>query len=308
MGEGMPYHLEKGPLLRIIERNLNGSRATMQATLNTIEASIANEANGGDPASAASLAWHTGSAAWNDPAFDPTGPRSGGAYRDRIITEWFGYEHDPAGGWRMPNPPPPTTGYWIGYRGDVHGIVRRAFAWAIELALGTGARADADPWPIELFWKCPAPWFEAWVVSRKAETTSGLVTVILVSPAHRAAVVADSPIAHSPTASKPGVDHPVPSWQDDYEQLGAQHPLRPNRPVVKPATDRDYATWVVSQAEHDVFGGVEPVDRLRQVWTAIGSMFTDWWIPQLAMWEGQGEVVVVAPSMAAGGVKHDGKV
>src|SRR5262245_32322627 len=181
----MPYHLEKGPLLRVIERNLNSNRATMQATLNTINASIAND----------SLDWLAAAAPlWADPAFNKPGAVPAPIMRARIITEWFGYEADGAGGWRRPIAPKPTTGYWIGYRGDVHQIVRRALAWAVELALSAGAKngEDSDPWPIELFWKCPAPWFEAWVVSRQAERTeSGLVTVVLVSPSHRAAVVAD---------------------------------------------------------------------------------------------------------------------
>jgi hypothetical protein len=301
MGEGMPYHLEKGPLLRILERDLNADRATMQARLNTLKSGMNSD----------SVDWIIGSTAWNDPAFSKPGAPSGQQMCERVITEWFGYEPKPGGGWRKPNPPKPTTGYWIGYQGDVNRIVRRAFAWAVELALGTGSddRADAAPWPIELFWKCPAPWFEAWVVSRRQQsTTSGLVTLILVSPSHRAAVVADSPIAHSATASPPGAKHPVPSFEDDYELLD-QHPHpKPNRPRVAPATNRDTATWVVSQERHNIFGNIGERDLARQVNTALRALFGEWSIPQLASWAGEGEVVVVAPSMAAGGVKHDGAV
>jgi hypothetical protein len=302
MGEGMPYHLEKGPLLRIIERNLNADRPTMQAMLGTLQAAIATNSESMDWLDAAT-------ALWSDPGFNKPLSPPGAQMRERIITEWFGYESNGSGGWRRPPVPPPTTGYWIGYRGDVHAIVRRAFAWAIELALGTGAKEHAQPWPIELFWKCPAPWFEAWVVSRPAAGgTSGLVTVVLVSPSHRAAVVADSPIAHSDTASPSWAQHPVPSWEDDYEWLGqVTHPVA-DRPRVKPATDRDFAMWVVSQREHVRFGNVPRSEQARQEDTRVGAPFSQWWIPQLAMYEGRGDVVVVAPSMAAGGVKHDGTV
>jgi hypothetical protein len=254
--------------------------------------------------------------------------------RDRVLTEWFGYESDGAGGWRKPQPPPATTGYWIGYRGDVDRIVRRALLWAIELSLGTGSdgppTGQRDPWPIELFWKCPAPWFEAWVVSRRVPTTAaGLVTVVLVTPSHQGADVATSPIATSPVATPPGATHPVPSFQDDYELLTFPSPLPAEFPVSSPhpappppvrprvpARDRNFATWVVTHAQHAIAGdptgrpqnASDAARRARQENTAGPREFTDLEIPQLAEWEGTGEIVVVAPSMAAGGVKHDGSV
>jgi len=144
MGDGMPYHLEKGPLLRIFEKHLNGDRAAMQATLDVLRASERNDG----------LDWILLPALWNDPAFQ-NGPQTGDQMRIRLLTEWFGLEPDGAGGWREPQPPPATTGYWIGYRGDVATIVRRAVLWAVELALGTGSDSPIshpDPWPIELFW------------------------------------------------------------------------------------------------------------------------------------------------------------
>ncbi len=70
------------------------------------------------------------------------------------------------------------------------------------------------------------------------------------------------------------------------------------------AVDRDYATWVVSQKEHQIID----LDRAVHENTAEPQPIGGWQIPELARWEGTGEVVVVAPSMAAGGVKHDGKV
>ena len=225
MGDGMPYHLEKGPLLGIFEKYLNGDRPMLEATLETLQASE----RGHD------VKWITDSPLWDDPSFSPQWP--GLVMRDRLLREWFGYEPDGAGGWHPPQPPRPTTGYWIGYRGDVATIVRRVILWALELALGVGSDtpiARPTPWPIELFWKCPAPWFEGWVVSRRVPTTNaGLVTVVLVTPSHMGADVALSPIATSPVASPAGSSHPVPSWQDDYELLRF-----PGPPVASPKSQK----------------------------------------------------------------------
>ena len=38
------------------------------------------------------------------------------------------------------------------------------------------------------------------------------------------------------------------------------------------------------------------------------SDFSDWGIPQLNIYRGDGDVVIVAPSMPAGGVTYDGVV
>lgn len=321
MGDGMPYHLEKGPLLQILESHLNSDRAGLQARLEVVRESERND----------SLDWILGGVPelWQDPAF-ARGPQAGDVMRTRLMTEWFGYEEDGAGGWQKPQPPPSTTGYWIGYRGDVDKIVRTAVHWALELALATGSDAEAtksvEPWPIEIFWKCPAPWFEAWVVSRRVGGTDrGLVTIVLVSPSHRGATVSESPIARSPVATPPGAQHPVPSYQDDYEQLerdgpdlvAVNHPDPlnfPGRPRV-PAVDRDYATWVVTHERHNVVGGLPPPRngpgnpwRADEENTAGPFEFAIWSIPQLTVYEGSGDIVVVSPSMAAGGVKHDGSV
>ena len=292
MGNGMPYHLEKGPLLRIIERHINGDRSAMETRLQRL-----------NDRTLPPLAWLAGTGAlWGNAAFDKPGAQPGPTVMENIATEWFGYSRDPQGNWQPPNPAAETTGYWIGYKGDVEDIVRGALAWALELALAKGGNAVGAPWPIELFWKCPTPWFEAWVAVRPgADESSGSVTVTFMSPSHHGAIVARSPIATSPVASPPGCSHPIPSTQDDYELLGQHpHPVK-HRPRVA-ATSRRYATWVVSQEEHDI-EGIPP-----DMFTAIAAEFGELRIPQLARWTGVGNVVVVAPSMAAGGVKHNGGV
>jgi hypothetical protein len=132
--------------------------------------------------------------------------------------------------------------------------------------------------------------------------------MVLVTPSHAGATVSDTPIAHNAQATPPGATHPVPSWQDDYEWLGEAHPDPtnfPGRPRVS-AKDRDYATWVVTHKQHDVVAGTARF--LDQNTVGPFEFPSDWRIPQLAVYEGQGPIVVVAPSMAAGGVKHDGSM
>jgi hypothetical protein len=300
----MPYHLEKGPLLRIIERHINADRSTMQQHL------AALVANTGPP-----LAWlDLVAGLWADPAFNKPNAVAAQLVKSRIATEWFGYT-PAANGWAPPDPALPTTGYWIGYTGDVEAIVRKALVWAMELALGKGSSNPAGkPWPIELFWKCPTPWFETWVSTRKVPNSStGLVTVTFLSPSHNGAIVADSPLAVSAVASPQGGGHPVPSWEDDYEWLGHPHPVQvaPSRPRVVPPTARRFATWVVSHKRHRIVGEEVPeelAERLREIFTAQPAEFRDFAIPQLTHWVGDGEVVIVSPSMAAGGIKHDGAV
>jgi hypothetical protein len=306
MGDGMPYQLEKGPLLRVFESGLNLDRAAMEALLVRLrDSERTNEPD-----------WLIDSQVWQHSAF-ARGPQPGTAMRDRVLTEWFGLTAaGPAGTAPPQDPSPGTTGYWTGYRGDVHKIVVTALRWAVELALSVGSddrtAAGVEPWPIELFWKCPAPWFEAWVVSRRSGTgRNGLVTVVFVTPSHRGATVAQSPVAHSPVATPSDASHAVPSFQDDYEQLGRPHPNE-ERPRV-PARQRDFATWVVTHERNEVADptgptGPEGARAVDRTGTATPRDLFDWEVPQLAVYEGRGDVVVVSPSMAAGGIKHDGKV
>src|SRR4051812_12008946 len=98
----MPYHLEKGPLLRIIERHINTDRATMDARLADLLT------NAGPP-----LAWlDTIAGLWADPAFAKPNALPAQVAKDRIATEWFGYVKDHHGNWMPPDPARPTTGYW----------------------------------------------------------------------------------------------------------------------------------------------------------------------------------------------------
>jgi hypothetical protein len=359
----MPYHLEKGPTIRVLEQHLNGTAAQRRAMLSAARSSVG------------SVDWLVNGipGLWSDTRFTHSPLGSGEAVRDALIQNWLGFQQDPAGTWAPAGGT--TTGYWVAYQGNVNEIVRRTVQWALEVSLGLAPGAEApgrdDPWPIEVFWKCPTPWFEGWVVTRpvpaamspdtgagtgtvpsgcadpgplvsraweglgrlvgRASETArnrggpppggtaptpaappapapverGLVTIIFMSPSHIGANVAESPIAHSPTTMPPGVSHAIPSWQDDYEVLGEAHPDPtgfPGRPRV-PANERRWATWVVTHRDHHLAGTLDVTAN-----TAVAADFADWGIPQLGIYAGEGDVVVVAPSVPAGGVPHDGEV
>jgi hypothetical protein len=290
----MPYHLEKGPTLVIIEKYLNAGQPVMRQLLNVLRASEGT------------LDWIENglSGLWDDPAFSKAPSGSGIAARNDIVSKWFGYS-DPNGA----KDPGLTTGYWIAYDGDVAEIVRTTLCWALELALGIEPGDNASgrwqPWPIELFWKCPTPWFEGWVTVRPQygrRGPSGTVMIVFMSPSHEGANVAESPIASSPTTQPVAGMPSVPSWQDDYEQLGVPVPVV-GRPRVR-AIDRSYATWVVTHTNHITVPGEVIITSN----TTEPSDFTDWGIPQLSIYRGVGDVVVVAPAMAAGGIAYDGRV
>jgi hypothetical protein len=289
----MPYHLEKGPTLRLIEEHLNDSTAAMLQTLQGLRTTPPN-----------SPAWLQNSmpALWADPRFQQSPAGSGAAVRDDLMRNWLGFHEDPnaPGVWTAGTEA--TTGYWIGYRGNVSEIVRNAFQWALELALGldhpgSTANPRPDPWPIELFWKCPTPWFEAWVVQRPIDPaqTRGLISVMFLTPSFEGSNVCKSPLATHATATPPGFSHPVASWQPDYEWLG-----HTSRARVTPL-NRRYSTWVVSDMGHVVTG-------VQQTHANTEADFFDWGIAQVNIWNGVGDVVVVSPSFPSGGISWDGQV
>jgi hypothetical protein len=296
----MPYHLEKGATLRLLELYVNKPRPEMRSMLDQLRAA------------AGSATW-LGDAVpdlWQDPRFSFSPAGSGTATRDEIITKWLGFVPDGSGGW-VPGAGD-TTGYWIAYKGDVSEIMRRAFVWALELSLGLAPGGTGpgrqQPWKVEFFWKCPGPWFETWVVNRpvnkRGSEHRGLISVVFMTPSHDLSNVAESPIAEHAKAMVAGTGHPVPSWQDDYEQLGEPFPdpSVTGRPRV-PAEDRRYATWIVTHADHQTTGAVDVTTNTTEF-----ADFAEWGIPTLNIYEGVGDVVIVSPSMAAGGVRQDGTV
>jgi hypothetical protein len=313
MGDMMPYLLEKGGTFRLFEEYLNTGQPERRAFLEVVRNSYRADNLAGQ------LDWFVQGppGLWNDPAFAQkpvpanapawTGPQE----RDLLIEKWFGFVTDDSGNWVQHMSAlrsmgsPSTTGFWIAYEGEVHRIVCAAVRWALELSLGLGPNDNGDgrehPWPIELLWKCLAPWFEAWVVQRPTNGPgTGLVSIVLVTPTHDGANVAESPIATSATVLSDN-GRGVPSTGRDYEVLAVdgQGPPAPPPPA---APDRTYAMWVVTH-RNQIKSGVVTVAN-----NAGDSDIADWGIAQLACYQGNGDIVVVSPSMAAGGIKHDGSV
>ena len=96
----------------------------------------------------------------------------------------------------------------------------------------------------------------------------------------------------------------VPSTGRDYEVLAVDAGRGVAGARAAPAApNRTYAMWVVTHTRQIKSGFVTVVDN-----NAAPSDLADWGIAQLACYQGNGDIVVVSPSMAAGGIKHDGSV
>lgn len=301
MPGGMPYHLEKGVTLRLIEQHLNGKRPEMVTKLLALRKEKT-------PLWVRDLAPEL----WQKTAFQELRQMSGADVRTHIFEDWFGFKAPAAEGvptsWPETSRLPGCTGHWIAYNGKVAEIVRNALIWALELALGIAhgahpdtADASAPPREIELFWKCPCPWFEAWLVCRPA----GPVTVFFLTPSHYGSNVAESPLAQPPSAvsgaATASSGHPVPNSGRDYEQL-----IDPpeGSATTSLAHKRDYATWIVTHRNH-----IATPDLVTTTTsTTTTADFAEWGIPQLNIYRGTEEVVTVAPSFTAGGVTRDGKI
>jgi len=195
---GMPYHLEKGPVLSVLEDLLHQPAATLAQMLARLR----------DPTIPLAQVGGLDSTTLNVPPYPTTKSRI-----DHIEHDWFGFtpgtQVQPAFDLATHR----TTGVWESYYGDVAGIVRQTFIRAIEVALGLD-HDDEPPgtrhWPIELFWKCPNPWFEGWVTWRRDPVTGhGQVTVILATPGNGAVVLDDPRDGRSPQVdpASPTGDH-----------------------------------------------------------------------------------------------------
>lgn len=183
---GMPYHLEKGPILSVLESFANddvnrrkAALAALRANTPLVQVGVVDSTTlkGGPHPTVAALVAH-------------------------INQHWFGMTKAADGSWQpqaaFDPAQPATTGHWQHYHGPVEQILRETLIRAAEVSLGIdhGAPIPAKPpqqWPVEFFWKCPQPWFEGWVTWRSHGGGQGQVTVILATPADTG-VVLDSPL------------------------------------------------------------------------------------------------------------------
>jgi hypothetical protein len=325
MGDGMPYHLEKGGMLRLLEQALNGDsvvgrRKRQRALLAELTASE------GKPDWALALLDSVYATDWWAKKKAPTDPMT-----QHFLNHWLGYFQGPNGVWVRrddavvpqvtgPDGPLTKTGYWTSYRGEVSEVLRRAGIWALQLALGlapTDVTGSGRRWPlsIELYWKCETAWFEAWVLRRPHGIwpfKRGSITLLLLTPGYQGAHVATGPHAVAATTrSRPRVPGTLakPSWEPEYQQF--DDPLDPDThdgyvvPSVAPF-EREHGMWVVTHRQHELLTAVddEPIGANNAAPSPVGIHD----IPRLAHYSGVPPIVVVAPSMAAGGVLHDGGV
>ena len=177
MSGTMPYSLEKGPYLSVMEDFANAGLSRLVQTLDDLR-------NGVPIAQNPVLA---------SPALDG-GPYDFPARVQHVNRHWFGMTQDAAGAWvpqaQFDPVNNPTTGFWLHWYGDAESIFRRTLIRAVEVSLGLDhgqdARRRTRHWPIHYLWKCPQPWYEGWVTWRRQAggATAGQVTAIFATPGH----------------------------------------------------------------------------------------------------------------------------
>lgn len=270
MSGTMPFHLEKGPYLALLESFCNTDQARLTKALTKLR----------DP---------------NVPIpelgpFDSTnlrGPLSPTVLKECMYRDWFGFTFDQqTGRWSSTQMQydarwHPTTGFWYQYYGDVEKILRETFTRAAEVSLGLDHDAEAPAagaprhWPIEFFWKCGQPWWEGWVTWRREADGRGQVTVILATPS------TGDPVLRDPTTGRHSADYAL-------SPSGTRQPS---------STERTQGMWVITHKNHE--------ERVVLSTTPSGS--GDWPLPTLGVaYHGVDGVVVVQPSFADGGTQLGG--
>jgi hypothetical protein len=255
----MPYNMERGPYLAMLEDLINRNPRRCLDTLR-------------DPDQPVTALLR-----------DPPVPIKGGPYpdtaqlADHIDRDWFGIK---------PNTDDtPTSRYWSYWQGDAQGIVRETIARAIEVALGLDHGAAADTghrrWRMSLFTACGIRWFEGWVSWRRvgAEPEGGHVVVLLLTPTHGKPA---EPTLLRPTSSSPA-DPPGPPYAVNPDRAEGDQGLWAIGTILERRRDPDPASaqWVPA--------GTFPRPHLGPTYT------------------GEGDIVVVAPPEAQGGVLPDGR-
>jgi hypothetical protein len=203
----MPYHVEKGPYLSVIEdyANQTGAPSYHHAASALVALRSLTGANAAGAAAGLAAMAPLLSANIQTPPPDPSHPAWKVA--DVIRSDWLGMSQDATGNWvpqqSFGSAPNDHTGYWYAWYGDAAGILCQTFISALEVSLGLppggpvpsnqAALASWVPehhWPIDLVWKCPQPWFEGWIVWREIGTGfgQGQVTVIVATPGNGAQV------------------------------------------------------------------------------------------------------------------------
>ena len=308
MGSHMPYQLEKGPYFSVTESLLDDLELRIDTLIglrrkidpddmNTLESTTLDTAAG-----------------------------NVNTYQERLKHqnhEWYGRQ--PIANNRWADQPkfdenyPKPTGFWHNWYGDAEGIVRETFARAIEVSLGIPHDEDMTDagwirqnrkrtWPIEIFTRCPAPWFEGWVTWRGTSPAHGHVTVHIHTPSHENSVLLTSPL-------RPG--YTIPEYRDEIE------PVLPLPPGVDPKPKLPYGgehgMWVIAHTEQKLvpLPSSVPVVINGPVVAGNGPVVAGpsttgapptWTVPWFGgmVWS-RGDIVAVQPSEPNGGVLPDGR-
>jgi hypothetical protein len=300
----MPYHLEKGHYLLLLEATLNegieavvdddaaitfpglSRRYSMLEYMRGVVARPCNP-NHGESEAGSLLMW---------PDFMSDADVGFPIFRI-IAEEWFGYRIRPDGSLDTKPHPNKPTGMWDGYQGNVERIIANALVRCLEVSLGLDHNAPlptaAPPrsWPIYFFFKCQQPFFEGWVtwqchsVNRRA---AGQVTVMFATPGH----------------NHPVSDHPIPidldgDHKDDYVPTLRNDGEFKIEPVQAKADDLNgqphQGVWVVTHRDHK---------RLNVFDTSVPSGYLEWGPPLLPIIAPENfcDVVCVQPAARSGGV------
>jgi hypothetical protein len=300
----MPYHLEKGHYLLLIEATLNeGIEAVVDddtvtafpaldrrySMLEHMRAVVARpcDLTHGESETGGLLAW---------PEFmddDAVGFKI-----SKIIAKnWFGYRVRSDGSLDTKPHPNKPTGMWDGYQGNVERIIANTLVRAIEVSLGLDHGAPipegAPPrsWPIYFFFKCQQPFFEGWVtwqchsVNRRA---AGQVTVVFATPGH------NHPVSDHPIPIDVDGDHQddlVPTLRNDGEFM--EEPIA--APAHDPSGQPHQGVWVVTHRDHK---------KLNVFDTSVPSSYLEWGPPLLPIIAPENfcDVVTVQPAALSGGV------
>jgi hypothetical protein len=302
----MPYHLEKGHFLLLLEDTLNegievvvdndaaaafpglSRRYSMLEYMRGVVARPCDLHNG-ESEVGSSLMW---------PGWMSDDDVSFGAFR-AVAEEWFGYRIRPDGTLDTKPHPNKPTGMWDGYQGNVERIMANVFIRAIEVSLGLDHDAPIPTsapdrcWPLYFFFKCQQPFFEGWVtwqchsINRKA---AGQVTVIFATPGH------NHPVSDHPIPIDNNHDHKddlVPTLRNDGEFLAD--------PVTAPAADLvgepHQGVWVITHRDHK---------RLNVFDTSVPSSYLEWGPPLLPIIAPENfcDVVTVQPAARSGGINE----
>lgn len=263
----MPYYLEKGSTLELIESFLNDDPDRLRRTLGRLRAT--ND-DGTYRYRLTDCGVFDSDSFSSDEFFRGTPLETAEGWKAHLNTHWFGLEPDgsgePAADFAAQRP------WWLGYWGDTEAVAREIFVRAIECAFrvphGAEIPPGRKPWPIELFWKCGQAWFEGWLMWRRVGDC-GLITVLLATPAELSGRhdVAPSPI------------FPDDRGASGYSEDPGVHDSAHSGMFV--VTHRDHV------AEPYLGPGPEPAGNYGN--------------PDGALYHGIGEVVAVSPARRHGG-------